>query len=227
MKFLILEPSSATRILVKHALADEGTLEWVETLAQARSRLASERYDAVVAAAKLADGSALELLASEGGRVGRPGGVGAMILIADEADPAACEEALERGADDFIATPLHAAELRARVRARTRLAAPLARGGIEVDVNSRIARFEGRDLELTGREFGILSTLMRHEGSVVGREALIAAVWGSAVLVMDRTVSTHVYTLRKKLGPVAAAFIQSEPGAGYRFSPSAALAPSA
>jgi DNA-binding response OmpR family regulator len=128
---------------------------------------------------------------------------------------------LEVGADDYVVKPFSAPEVVARVRAQLRraqgfddaTAAPLRVGPIEVDPASRRCRVEGREVELTRREFDLLTTLMRTPNRVYRREELLDLVWGSEY-VSAKTVDVHVAGLRRKLG--SAVKITALRGVGYR-----------
>jgi two-component system response regulator ResD len=136
--------------------------------------------------------------------------------------------AFKMGAEDFVRQPLRLDSFRARVEARL-LRSPrsmddsmcLQYGNLMIELETQKAYTldNGRktEISLTGREFKILYLLARKENHVLSRAELIKAIWGTGVHVLDRTVDTHVYTLRKKLGNFSI-YIQSEVGVGYRFS---------
>jgi two-component system response regulator ResD len=128
---------------------------------------------------------------------------------------------LEVGADDYVVKPFSAPEVVARVRAQLRraqgfddaLSGPLRVGPVEVDPASRRCRVDGREVELTRREFDLLMTLMRAPNRVYRREELLGLVWGSEYL-SAKTVDVHVAGLRRKLG--SAVKITALRGIGYR-----------
>jgi two-component system, OmpR family, response regulator ResD len=128
---------------------------------------------------------------------------------------------LEVGADDYVVKPFSAPEVVARVRAQLRRAqgfegmptALLRAGAVEVDPVARRCRVDGREVELTRREFDLLATLMRAPNRVYRREELLELVWGSEFL-SAKTVDVHVAGLRRKLG--AALRITALRGVGYR-----------
>jgi two-component system catabolic regulation response regulator CreB len=128
---------------------------------------------------------------------------------------------LEIGADDYVGKPFSPRELVARVRVvLRRVAAPArsdAAGAFEHDADGHRVRFRGRVLDLTRYEYGLLAALLQRPGAVLTRAQLMDRVWGEALDSGDRTVDTHVKTLRAKLRDVApeADPIRTHRGLGY------------
>ena len=90
----------------------------------------------------------------------------------------------------------------------------LARGDLELDPARRTVRRDGRDLELSPKEFGVLEALLRADGAVVSAERLLEAVWDENVDPFTNTVRMTVMKLRRKLGEPA--IVHTVAGAGYR-----------
>ena len=115
--------------------------------------------------------------------------------------------ALASGGDDYIVKPPKQRELIARVNALLRRHGT-GRAGQDgeidlppyrIDPQRRRVSLNGRDIELTQREFDLANFLFRRQGRIVGRDALLENVWNLSTAVSTRTVDTHVSRLRKKL----------------------------
>ena len=133
----------------------------------------------------------------------------------------------EIGADDYVAKPFSPRELAARVRAVLRRVPPpgvaepavalTAGAAFEHDVEGKRIRFAGRLLELTRYEYGLLAVLLSRPGAVLSRAQLMDRVWEDAMETGDRTVDTHVKTVRAKLHAIDPARdpIRTHRGLGY------------
>lgn len=138
-------------------------------------------------------------------------------------------EALDDGADDYLAKPFGMAELHARVRAALRrsLASEIdPTGAIEIgplrlDPERRLVTVMGADVHLTPREYELLKVLLAHAGRVVTRGRLLRAVWGTAYAEEGHYLHVFIGQIRRKLaaadpeGALADLFV-AEPGVGYR-----------
>jgi two-component system alkaline phosphatase synthesis response regulator PhoP len=135
--------------------------------------------------------------------------------------------ALNLGADDFIQKPISMKKIIARIKANLRKSGKITDsaepkkkvieiGHLYIDIEQFIVKIDGQEVFLPKKEFEILSYLASNPNIVFSREQLLRDIWGSDVLVIDRTVDVHVRKIREKLGTYSD-FIETIKGVGYKF----------
>jgi DNA-binding response OmpR family regulator len=147
---------------------------------------------------------------------------------AEESDQIA---GLELGADDYVTKPFSPKALVARVRAVLRRAQGRLRpypvlqeiirsAGLEIDLKSHRVKLNSVLLQLTPKEFKLLTLLAQHPGQLFSREQLVEQLGGTALDSFDRSVDSHIKNLRRKLetDPNQAHWIETIYGEGYRFN---------
>jgi len=131
--------------------------------------------------------------------------------------------ALDAGADDYVTKPLGIDELVARLRAVMRRAIPSAEpvlviGGLEVDLEKRELRIDGKPVHLTPHQFDLLRVFAANEGKLLTHRMILQQVWGPGYGTESNLLHVHVSQLRRKIEPDPARprYLLTEPGAGYR-----------
>lgn len=147
-----------------------------------------------------------------------------VIIISSSKNVDDVVNALDAGADDYIAKPFSARELVARVRSLMRrrritvgrrITNQLSFSGLTLDTGRGTATIDGEPLQLSRTEFQILAMLLKHRGQFYDRTDILHEVWDDAS-ASERSVDTHVSRLRKKMG-VYGKHIVNRHGYGYGF----------
>lgn len=154
-----------------------------------------------------------------------------ILMLTAKGEPENIVEGLDAGADDYMVKPFDNTVLWARVNALIRRRQKLQPqtsgepeaqeefklGDISLSLKTYEVRVAGESVDLTPSEFKLLATMVQNNGRVLTRERLISEVQGEGVSVIGRTVDTHVFGLRKKLG-ASGDLIETIRGVGYRIS---------
>lgn len=130
--------------------------------------------------------------------------------------------ALEMGGDDYITKPLRPRIFMSRIKALLRRASPgvveesdrLEIGGLVIDKEKITVQKDGETIDLAKKEFELLLLLVSKPGKVFSREEIFNKVWGTDVIVGNRTIDVHIRKLREKIGED---HIKTVKGIGYKF----------
>ena len=222
-RILIVEDEAKLARLIARVLREEGYA--AEVVYDGRSgfaRASAEPYDLLILDWMLPDRSGIQIV--RGLRAAEVGVPVLMLTARDQVEDRV--EGLDAGADDYLPKPFAFAELLARVRALTRrphkdvLESVLRVGDLTLDPVRHVVRRGDERIDLTAREFALLSMLLQRPGQVFTRSVLLDAVWGGARDTYANVVDLYVSHLRKKLdrdsGP---SHIRTVRGVGYAFEP--------
>jgi two-component system, OmpR family, catabolic regulation response regulator CreB len=221
---LIVEDEDAIAQTLIYALTTDGfETRHVRMLADARAALARELASLIVLDVGLPDGSGFDLCREL--RAGTHGDARVPILMltarSEEVDRIV---GLELGADDYVAKPFSPREVSLRVKTILRRVLSSAHTTtnasdslFQLDREAQRIRFSGHVLALAKREYLLLKTLLERPGRICSREMLLDTVWGMDAESGDRTVDTHIKTLRAKLKAVRDDLdpIETHRGMGY------------
>lgn len=219
MRVLVVEDSRALADVVLEGLRDEGmAVDVAYDGLQAAARLDLNSYDVVVLDRDLPGlhGDTLCRMIAERDSPAM------VLMLTASGSPAQRVSGLSLGADDYLSKPFHFPELVLRVRALARRQ-PTARArilraaGIELDPLKHTATRDGRRLDLSAKEYGVLEALMR-ANAVLSAEDLLEQVWDENADPFTKTVHVTISRLRRKLGEPPA--IETITHVGYRITES-------
>jgi DNA-binding response OmpR family regulator len=205
---LLVEDDQVVRAALTHALTDRGhEVRPLGTAVDALREAAADEPDLIILDLGLPDLDGAAALRMLRGVTNVP-----VIIATARGDEANVVQMLNSGADDYVVKPFSSDHLAARISALLRRTGTkavttsdvLVVGDLRVDLTQRRVELDGRDLELTRREFDLLAYLAARPGNVVTRRELINAVWHQPHVTGDQTIDVHVSWLRRKLGESAA-----------------------
>jgi two-component system KDP operon response regulator KdpE len=217
---LLVEDEEQIRRFVRTALEAEGwTVHETGTMKQGLIDAGTRKPDLLILDLGLPDGSGVDLLRELRGWSAVP-----VIVLSARVEETDKIEALDAGADDYLTKPFGVRELLARVRAalRRRHQPTLERtfrfGDVEVDLEARTVRRDGKDVHLTPVEFRLLSLLIANAGKVLTHRHILREVWGPAGVEHHHYARVYMGHLRRKLenDPAQPRHLLTETAVGYR-----------
>jgi len=219
VRALVLEDDVRLRSLVVRTMTRTGlACDEAASVEEAEELLDLHRYDLLVLDRRLPDGDGLEVCR----RARKRGFSNSVLMLTARDDPESTVEGLSEGADDYLGKPFDLAVLAARAKALVRRnerrpSRELKSGDLRLDPSRRTAWLNGKELELTAREFAILETLLQRVGGVTSREEILEEAWGEREEPMSNTIDVLIGRLRKKLDiPSRPSRIETVRGMGYR-----------
>jgi DNA-binding response OmpR family regulator len=225
-RILVVDADPLSRERIAASLA--GPQLEVVSVASAREALeyaTREKPDLIVLELALPDvsGSGLCRLLRENPALAHTG----LVMVTDHASEIDRVLAFEAGVDDFLAKPFYARELASRIGAVLRRSGGARPGhALEYDASPHTVAVHAADgsvlvgdrrIDLTPREYRLLTALIGQAGRVITRRQLITLVWGADSAHSDRVVDAHVKSIRRKLGEAKDCVVTVR-GVGYRFA---------
>lgn len=219
MRALVLEDDIRLRSLVVRTLTRVGlACDEASRIEEAEELIDLHRYDLLVLDRRLPDGDGLDVCR----HARKKGFANSVLVLTARDDPESTVEGLSEGADDYLGKPFDLTVLAARARAllrrnERRPSQELKCGNLKLDSARRSAWKDGRELELTAREFAILEALLKRSGGVTSREEILEEAWGEREEPMSNTIDVLIGRLRRKLDlPGQPSRIEAVRGMGYR-----------
>ncbi|WP_121627450.1 homeostatic response regulator transcription factor HsrA [Poseidonibacter antarcticus] len=217
MRILVIEDEITLNRTLQEGLTDIGyQVDAAENYKDAEYFIDIRNYDLVLTDWMLPDGDGIELCKIIKNRSSRT----AVVIISARDDKESEIEALKSGADDYIKKPFDFDILLARIEARLRF------GGtnvIEIDdliINPDEEKIEyaGKEIELKGKPFEVLTHLARHRDQIVSKEQLLDAIWEEPELVTPNVIEVAINQIRQKMDkPLQISTIETIRRRGYRF----------
>ena len=208
------------RFLRAALVANDFEFESTRSVQEAIKSIASHVPDVVVLDLGLPDGDGKDVI-----RQVREWSDVPIVVISARDREAEKIEALDLGADDFVAKPFSVGELMARIRValrnrvQRRSELPAVRiADVEIDNVRHRVRRAGKVIRLTPKEFELLAFLAQHAGAVVPHGRLLTAIWGAVHAADIAYLRVHIGRLRHKIedDPDNPKIVLTEPGVGYR-----------
>lgn len=220
-RVLVVEDEREIReLMALHLLRQGYKVAECANAEDAMTEVMKHPYSLVVLDWMLPGHSGLDFL----GTLKRDGLQPSVLMVTARAEPNDIVQGLEKGADDYLTKPFEPGVFMARVKALLRRAQiaegksnsrKVSVGGLVLNFETYEVSLDGEKLHLTPSEFKLLATMTNNRGKVMTRDQLIDQIQGEGINVVGRTIDTHVFGLRKKLGAWADN-IETIRGVGYR-----------
>lgn len=223
IRVLVVEDEQEIReLMALHLLRQGYRVTECSSAEEALNELGQNHFDVFVLDWMLPGMSGVEIV----GKIKSKFPQASVLMVTAKVEPQDIVMGLEQGADDYLTKPFNPTVFVARVKALLRRAqipgasvvaseADFQLHGLRINFKSYEISYNGEALHLTPSEFKLLGALVQNQGCVLTREQLIENIQGEGVNVVGRTIDTHVFGLRKKLGEWGDR-IETIRGVGYR-----------
>jgi two-component system phosphate regulon response regulator OmpR len=225
-RILLIDDDLRLTSMVGEYLRNAGMdIQTAPNLGSGREKLSREAYDALVLDLMLPDGDGLDLCREL--RADQRTRALPLLMLTARGEPMDRVVGLELGADDYLPKPFEPRELLARVKALLRRSslAPesgevLHFGKLEIDIDQRQARLDGKACDLTAYQFDLLRVLATSAGRVLSRDQIMDALKGHPLEAFDRSIDVHISRIRAAIedDPKTPRRILTVRGVGYVFA---------
>lgn len=225
---LLVEDSQSTQLIVKAAIQSICKLAIAPTGKDCMTHIQSEHFDLILLDVDLPDSNGFDLynfIRQDKRFAHTP-----IMFLTGKGETEDRVRGFSLGAEDYLVKPIDPLVFKARIesklknlKAQDQASNHFYLGPFSVDIASQTIHVQlpGKEdlerLSLTSNQFKILFYLLKHEDETVTRSELLNEAWGKGVHVTNRTIDTHVYSIRQKLGELSSV-LQSVHGEGYKLS---------
>lgn len=218
---IVEDEQEIAELTALHLKRQNYSITMVSNVSDAQEKMKSAKFDLIILDWMLPGESGIELVHKlKEQKISTP-----VLMLTAKTAPEDIVLGIESGADDFVTKPFEPSVLVARVKAllrRSDITQAQSResvelGPIKVNLSNYETRVKGQAVHLTPSEFKILTTMLLRPGKVMTRDHLVNIIQGEGINVTGRTVDTHVFGLRKKIGDQGE-LIETIRGVGYRFN---------
>lgn len=217
MRILVVEDEIALNKTVSNTLNEFGyQTDTSENFKDAEYFIGIRHYDLVLANWLIGNNNASDLINTIKQKSPRT----AIIVLCSKTDKENEIKALKAGADDFIKKPLDYDILMARIEVKLRFGGTnvIKINDLIIDPDEEKITYQGKDIELKGKPFEVLTHLARHSDQIVSKEQLLDAIWEEPELVTPNVIEVAINQIRQKMDkPLNISTIETVRRRGYRF----------
>jgi DNA-binding response OmpR family regulator len=219
MKILLVEDDKDISAFLKASLKTEGfVVDAVDDGERGMDMARINLYDLIILDLNLPHKNGDEICRD----IRRRGKTTPILMLSVQSSVSNKVDLLNSGADDYICKPFSFEEVLARIKALLRRPTTvyketLSCADLVMDLNKKIVKRNGKEINLTGKQFNLLEYLLRHKGEIVPKTAILENVWDSEVDLFSNAIETQILNLRKKLNSDSSEdLIKTVSGRGYR-----------